>query len=535
MKSIKESFNGDELSDFLSLQIIEEGAVGDWFKKTFNYIKGKIAKLGEFFVSMFGDKVLPVVNPITSQLLVKKNKPAGIHWMGNAEDKKYSGVDTTGKDILNSRESTIDMWKRYASLNESKNIDEALKLAADDDQLQNIDNDEFAKIVKSVLSYGAESVPILIWGAPGVGKTAIIKTVLKEVKGANARLMDFQLSKESWDSFFMPSYNADHTRAVDIPKSTLPVYQEKPGMSKEERDAADAACGSGLLFFDELSRAKPDVQNICLKLVDERRVGDDYVLGSGWSIICASNRLEDDEESQNKIGAALGNRFIQYNYFPAFDKWREWANKHAYMNQDILDWLEQNSKYFYYQKDMDTTLYCTPRSWEKCCKWICQSTMTAFDEGFRIENVPDSVLERALAGAIGREGAKEFMLYVKLKRSVDLQGLKLVLTNPDKAPVPQHEGRNYPVDLSYIIGTYIISLFKTDPTPEEFANCCKWFVKAKDESFTHAWFEKICKKFPDMNYGFGEGNTGKFTDKYVKGLQILVDGYPDWEKADFSK
>jgi hypothetical protein len=328
MKNLSEHFYDGELTEYLQLQLVEEGAVADFFKKTFNYLKGKIAKIGDFFVSLFGDKPLPVMMPISSQAALKKGDvrdTAGVHWVGNSEDKKFSGVDTTGDKLLASRKSTIQMWKDAAiakGIHESKEsltfdqILEALKLQSDDNQIRNVDGKELERLVEMVLRKGSAAKPLLIWGAPGIGKTAIVNAVLKKVKGDGSRMLDFQLSMKEHDDFFLPSYNVTKTKAVDLPKSYLPVWEDLDSMTDEERKAADAACGQGLLFLDELSRAKPQVQDVCLKLIGERKLGDSYKLGSGWSVIAASNRLEDDLDTQHDLSMALANRFRQVNYSP---------------------------------------------------------------------------------------------------------------------------------------------------------------------------------------------------------------------------
>lgn len=548
MKNLNETFEGNELSSYLNSQLIQEGAVGDFFKKTFNYLKGKIGKIGKAFVSYFNEKVLPVMLPITSQIALKKGEiPDGkfLHWVGNSEDAKYSGVDTTGESVLSSRPSTIECWKEaarrkgtsaYESLEEGKTLDdimEVLKLQSDDNQVLNIDEAMLEHLVEKVLRKGAKATPLLIWGAPGVGKTAIVNAVLKKVKGENSRMLDMQLSMKEHDDFFLPSYNVTHTKAVDIPKSYLPVWECTDDMTDEEKRAADEACGSGLLFLDELSRAKPQVQDVCLKLVNERKLGDSYRLGSGWSIIAASNRFEDDEDSQHRLSSALANRFQQVNYSPTCKSWRKWADKQGYMNKHVLDWLEQNQKYFYFQDNDDTTIFCSPRAWEMACKSLADESYTADEEGFDLLALPDDVIMANIQMTVGLTAARAFMDYVRLMRTINVDDLRLVLTKPEKAPLPAKEGSTYKLDIIYIITTTIVSFLKEQPTPKTFENICKYYARLKNESAAGKMFKMICTKFEDMNKGFGESDEPGFSDKYLKGLEILIAAYPEWENADF--
>ena len=550
MKQLKECFIGNELSGYLQERLIEEGKITDFFKKTFNYLKNKVAKIGNMFVSLFNDKVLPAVLPITSQSALKNSNVRDtecIHWMGTKEDAKYSGVDTTGKNILDSRPSTIEMWTKAAKsagIRESvkfegknlKQILEVLKLQSDDNQIRNIDSDELKRLIEVVIRKGANAKPLLIWGAPGIGKTAIVNAVLKQCKGAQARMLDMQLSMKAYDDFFLPSYNADKTQAIDVPKSYLPVWEDRYDMTDEERKKADEACGTGLLFLDELSRAKPQVQNVVLKLANERKLGDSYRLGSGWSVVAASNRLEDDEDSQQKLGQALGNRFRQVNYSPTCKSWIKWAQSKGYMNQHVLDWLEQNEKYFYFQDNDETTLFCTPRAWESACQALADESYTADEEGFDLLALPDDVIMASIQDNVGLTAARAFMDYVRLMRTINIEDLRMVLTDPKKAPLPKKTNGTYKPDIIYIITTTIISFLKEMPDPKTFENMCTWFARLENESAAGKFWTMINRKFEDLNYHYGEGDGSdpNFDDSHLKGLQILIDAYPDWENADFS-
>lgn len=545
MKNLSEHFYDGELTEYLQLQLVEEGAVADFFKKTFNYLKGKIAKIGDFFVSLFGDKPLPVMMPISSQAALKKGgvrDTAGVHWVGNSEDKKFSGVDTTGDKLLASRKSTIQMWKDAAiakGIHESKEsltfdqILEALKLQSDDNQIRNVDGKELERLVEMVLRKGSAAKPLLIWGAPGIGKTAIVNAVLKKVKGDGSRMLDFQLSMKEHDDFFLPSYNVTKTKAVDLPKSYLPVWEDLDSMTDEERKAADEACGTGLLFLDELSRAKPQVQDVCLKLIGERKLGDKYKLGSGWSVIAASNRLEDDMDTQHDLSMALANRFRQVNYSPTCKSWRKWAETKGYMNQHVLDWLEQNEKFFYYQDNDDTKIFCTPRAWESACQALADESWTADEEGFDLLALPDDVIMASIQDNVGLTAARGFMDYVKLMRTINMDDLRKVLTDPDKAPLPKKDGSTYKLDIIYIITTTIVSFLTKQPDPKTFTNICKYYARLKDESAAGKMFSMITHKFKDINYGFGEGDGPEWNSDYLPGLQVLIDAYPEWENANF--
>jgi hypothetical protein len=74
------------------------------------------------------------------------------------------------------------------------------------------------------------------------------------------------------------------------------------------------------------------------------------------------------------------------------------------------------------------------------------------------------------------------------------------------------------------------------PDPKTFKNLCTWFARLENESAAGKMWTMLCRKFPDLNYHFGEGDesNAEFDDSHVEGLQILIKAYPEWEHADFS-
>jgi len=548
-KNEEHSFIG--LSDYLEESLVQEGWVGDkiqniknFIGKIYNYLRGKIAKIGNYFFSVSddGSMVEPVVNPLMSQEAILSGKitdPDAVHYIGTREDKKYVNNPTTEEDIIESRGSTMKWWDEVAKthkISESKEeeeerikqINEKLELRHEDPNIVSVDTEMLIKLVESRIR-NPKVNPLLIYGAPGVGKTQIVKNVLKAIQGENAGFLDFQLSLKEHDDFFLPTYNVDRTVAVDVPKSYLPVY--KPTGNPERDKELDAKCGKGLIFLDELSQAKSQVQAVMLKLVNERILGEDYKLGSGWAVIAASNR-DADEVGGHELNKALLNRFSIVNYEPMFKDWRKWAEQHEYMNRHVLDWLEIHNEYFYHGNE-DSGMTATPRSWEAACKELANFANTAEDEGYRLEQIPDRMIQLSLEMNVGTQTAKMFMEYVRLIREVDINQLKKVLTDPDKAPIPDMKK----LDRVYIYCSYILSFFDKDkmPTKKEFTNLMKYAARMKNESGAARLLSGILLMYPDMNNHFGKyvsKNLSQSDDTYEEGMDVMVAAYPEWASAE---
>lgn len=531
-----------DLNEYLAEQL-DEGwvrdkarQVKDLIGKVFNYLKGTVAKIGAYFFNVSDGEIDPVVNPLMGQQAWLDGKiPDGkcMMWVGTKDDKKYVKNPTSAADVIKSRGSSLAYWSEAASriaegdemfTDEEKMLLEKIELKNEDDDIWGVDSAELESEIRACIKNPVNHKPLLIYGAPGVGKTQIVKSVLKETMGADAGFLDFQLSLKEHDDFFLPTYNIDKTATVDVPKSYLPVYKPTGDAAKDAE--LDSACGRGLIFLDELSQARPQVQAVMLKLVNERVLGEEYKLGSGWAIVSASNR-DADEVGGHELNKALLNRFDVVNYEPTVKSWRRWADQKAYMNKHVLDWLEIHTEYFYWNKD-GSNMIATPRAWEGACRRLAEFAHTAEDEGFRLEQIPDRVIEKSIAMGCGRSVANLFMEYVKLLRLVDLEALKKVFTDPDKAPLPDTKH----MDQMYIFCSYIVSMLEKIPTKEEWTNLMKYAVRLKNESGASRLCWGLVQRFPDINYGFKGLQNSSTHDTYTEGMMVLIDGYPEWNNSE---
>lgn len=553
MKDIKEYLK-ESLSSFGTYRDyrydeIDEGVVGDFFKKTFNYLKSKISKVGDWFVAVYRDKFLPAVTPLTSQSMHKKLNldKQGIHWLGTKEDSKFTNVCTNPEAILKFYErDSRKAWARELRewKEEGGNIDllnEALKLRHERKTIKSIDTPALKMLIEETILGRNEkgSRPLFIWGAPGVGKTAIVSNILKEGYDKSWRVICLQCAAMTKDSFTLPAFEEIKGKKtpVDLPKKVLPVYRVDPDMTREEIKAADEATGGGILFLDELSRCSQEVLDVLLQITGERKLGDDYVLGSNWTIIAAGNRESDGVRMNSTAMAAINNRFRQYNYSPAYRTWRQWAEKQKYMNKQVLDWLEHNEKYFYYSDDPDDpSIIATPRMWEAACSSLANFAHTAREEGYRLEDISDEIIELVLDGCVGTEVTSVFMEYVKLIKTIDIEDLKKVLKEGDKAPLPKKEGKSFRTDLMYIISTQILSLLPEGKLPDSktFENICKWFIKIGDESLFGNFWNKFDDKYSDLSPSLHCGIDSDYTesDTLKAGFDLVCKAFPDLVDID---
>ena len=139
----------------------------------------------------------------------------------------------------------------------------------------------------------AADLPVLLWGEPGIGKTAALTQL--------AESLDLPLTTVI-ASVHEPSDFSGLPIVGDDP-ATRGVPMAPPDWAVRLVDA-----GRGLLFLDELSTAPPAVQAALLRLVLERRVGA-LQLPPDVRIVAAANPPSSAADGW-EMSAPLANRFV---------------------------------------------------------------------------------------------------------------------------------------------------------------------------------------------------------------------------------
>ncbi|MFJ9022810.1 AAA family ATPase [Streptomyces sp. NPDC102259] len=143
----------------------------------------------------------------------------------------------------------------------------------------------------------AADLPVLLWGEPGIGKTAALTQL--------AEALDLPLT----------TVIASVHEPSDF--SGLPVVGDDPAEQGVPMAPPDWAvrlvrAGRGLLFLDELSTAPPAVQAALLRLVLERRIGA-LTLPPGVRIVAAANPRGSAADGW-ELSPPLANRFVHLQW-----------------------------------------------------------------------------------------------------------------------------------------------------------------------------------------------------------------------------
>ncbi|MEV7569110.1 AAA family ATPase [Streptomyces tanashiensis] len=143
----------------------------------------------------------------------------------------------------------------------------------------------------------AADLPVLLWGEPGIGKTAALTQLAASL------------------GLPLTTVIASVHEPTDF--SGLPVVGDDPAeqgvpMAPPEWAVRLVRAGRGLLFLDELSTAPPAVQAALLRLVLERRIGT-LLLPPDVRIVAAANPRSSAADGW-ELSPPLANRFVHLRW-----------------------------------------------------------------------------------------------------------------------------------------------------------------------------------------------------------------------------
>lgn len=227
----------------------------------------------------------------------------------------------------------------------------------------------------------APSRPVFIWGAPGIGKSALVEKFAEEVGLPCVSLLGSQLAPE--DIIGIPQIKGDTSEFLP-PKM---IARKEPYV----------------LFLDELNACTQEVQKAFYSLIHERRIGE-YHLPEGSIVIGAGNRAQDGAIVKT-MSSALINRMFHVQMRADHRQWLNWAYEND-IHPWVIDYITQRPDHLFTEPPKTEEPYSTPRSWH------CLSEALK-EYGAGEKEISDKTLRVITYGCISPAHAGMFIAFTK--------------------------------------------------------------------------------------------------------------------------
>lgn len=254
-------------------------------------------------------------------------------------------------------------------------------------------------------------LPLLLWGDPGIGKSARIKRM----------------------ATLAHAYAAINFPSGRLPEdfAGTPVQDGKGGLvtvSTLQQVKELCVIGEGIIYFDEINTARPMTQSALLGVILDRRMGD-LLFPGGVRVVAAANDPKTNAGA-NELSLPLANRFVHYSMSsPAASEWgdfmfgvnqpgdqgslvvmeqnvkAEWSHSWAHAVSQVVGFIRATPGALHKmpKEGDDIRAYPTPRTWD----WAARALATS-----KALKMHDAVTYQLLQGCVGLGAADEFTEYM---------------------------------------------------------------------------------------------------------------------------
>jgi len=295
--------------------------------------------------------------------------------------------------------------------------------------------------------------PVVIEGAPGGGKTSLVRSVAAAM---GLGYIERHLPTMLVEDFGIPVLGGDTLRYV------VPDWFPAKGSKYDDGIG-------GVLCFDDRNQANADLQKVLANIQEARNLHG-VPMADGWSVVSTGNRQQ-DRAGANRVLSHLADRETTLEWETHLDDWSSWALTNG-VRPEVVAFIRFRPGLLH-DFDPNRNKNSTPRSWTNGVSAV-------------LGTVPVEAEFDCFKGAVGEGAAAEFIGFLKIYRK--LPNPDAILMTPDTADVPTDPATLYA--LSGAIATRIsnanidraITYLKR--IPAEFSVLCMSMAVRRDPMVT---------------------------------------------------
>jgi hypothetical protein len=344
------------------------------------------------------------------------------------------------------------------------------------------------------------AIPILIWGAMGIGKTAQIKAYC-EARGLECREYHPAHDVNGGDIVGLPQVDEETNRLRYAIPGFLPVESDPPGV----------------LFIDEINRAPELVLAGLMEPIGGGTISQsNWKIPDHWMIVAAANPREEGYQV-NEIDEAMVDRFL--HYAPGWDApaWAQWASRSGEVHADVVNFALRypdmvSSGEPQLPHELQEKLRATPRS----MSYVGAVYEPGMNEG---------LLRVISEGLLGRSAAIKFREHVADTQNgiVPLE-FEEVLTGK-YSKIMQHWIDTGNDSLLHATSSRVIAALVNRPVnAKEVGRLGMWLAKLPNQSRTKA-FDDIARSCPEWMTSLQQ-STEFWIAKLARDGRLLGPGRP---------
>ncbi|AVO43511.1 ATP-binding protein [Simplicispira suum] len=257
-------------------------------------------------------------------------------------------------------------------------------------------------------AFMAANTPVLLTGAPGIGKSSIVEQAAASI-GYDI-ILSHPVVSDPTDAKGLPWPSKDGASATFLPFGDLA--------------RAINATRPTLWFLDDLGQASPAVQASYMQLLLARSVNG-HKLPDCVTFAAATNRRSDRAGVSGILTPVLSRFGTVIEVEVSVDCWTQWALG-AGMPPELISFIRFRPNLLHVfdptKRSNDMENFPCPRTWAFTGKTLNMA-------------LPEDLEFTAIAGAVGEGAAFELRAFLKMYRS-NMPSPDKIILDPDNAPIP---------------------------------------------------------------------------------------------------